>query len=85
VPVPHPVCAGRINAVQRLLTANTVLIALAASFAAPADTDAGPCTRRKTGAGTVLASAAARVLADLNLNHFVAPKHVAVSLVDVTV
>jgi beta-lactamase class A len=62
----------------------SVLIALAISIAAPADTDGGHRRDSRLAPEPALQRSLRGVLAELNLNHFVAAKHLAVSLVDVT-
>jgi beta-lactamase class A len=67
-----------------LLTATTVGIVLAASFAAPGNTDAARRGDTRLVPEPSLQRSLRGILADLNLNHSVAQKHLAVSLVDVT-
>ena len=69
---------------KRLLAAVTVPILLAACLAAPADMDAGRRSNARLVPEPSLQQSLRGVLADLNLNHCVAEKHLAVSLVDVT-
>ena len=69
---------------KRLSTAISLLVVLALSSAAPADQDSG---RRRDGRlrpESSLQQSLRGAVADLNLNHFVAQKHLAVSLVDIT-
>jgi beta-lactamase class A len=69
---------------KRLSTAATVLVALALSFAAPADTDSGRRRETRLAPEPALQRSLRGALAELNLNHFVAQRQLAVSLVDVT-
>ena len=69
---------------KRLSTAASVLLVLGLCFAAPADTDSGRRRESKLTPEASLQRSLRGVLADLNLNHFVSSKHLAVSLVDVT-
>src|SRR5258708_3175396 len=69
---------------KRLLTAGAILIGLTVTFAAPADTDSGRRRDTRLTPEPSLQRSLRGVLTDLNLNHFVAQKHLAVSLMDVT-
>ena len=69
---------------NRLSTAAAVPVLLALSFAAPADTDGSRRRESKLTPEASLQRSLRGVLAELNLNHYVSSKHLAVSLVDVT-
>jgi len=69
---------------KRKSTAAGASLVLAVAFAALADTDGGRRHDPKLPAEPALQQSLRAVLSDLNLNHFVSSKHLAVSLVDVT-
>ena len=69
---------------KSFLTAACVLAVIAVAPAAPADKDADRRRYDILAPDPSLQKSLRGVLADLNLNHFVAQKHLAVSLVDVT-
>ena len=69
---------------KRVPVAVTALVVLAASFGAPADPDNRPRRDSRLAPEPVLQRSLRDIVTDLNLSRFVAQKHLAVSLVDVT-
>jgi beta-lactamase class A len=69
---------------KRLPALGAAILVLALTFAAPADTNSNRLRETRLAPDSSLQRSLRGTLAELNLNHFVAQKHLAVSLMDVT-